>query len=152
MYYTIGEMAKKLNIAPSTLRYYEKEGLLPFVERSNGGIRIFKSSDFEWLHIINCLKKTGMNIKDIKQFITWVMQGDKTIENRLKLFKKQRENVQKQIEELQNTLDTINYKCWYYETAKEHGSTSVPRNMPLDELPQDIQNLKIKFDNSKNID
>lgn len=93
-----------------------------------------------------------MSIKDIKQFIAWVMQGDKTIDNRLELFKKQRENVQKQIEELQNTLDTINYKCWYYETAKEHGSTSAPQNMSLDELPKDIQKLKIKFDNSKNID
>lgn len=59
MLYTVSEMAKKLNIAPSTLRYYDKEGLLPFVERSNGGIRMFKDSDFEWLSIIECLKKQG---------------------------------------------------------------------------------------------
>lgn len=55
MLYTIGEMAK-INVAPS-LRYYDKEGLLPFVERSGGGIRMFKDEDFEWLYTIECLKK-----------------------------------------------------------------------------------------------
>ena len=52
MFYTVGEMAKRLGVAPSTLRFYDKEGMLPFVERSNGGIRVFKDSDFEWLLII----------------------------------------------------------------------------------------------------
>lgn len=60
MQYTVGEMAKRLHVAPSTLRYYDKEGLLPFLERSSGGIRIFQDSDFEWLSIISCLKQTGM--------------------------------------------------------------------------------------------
>ena len=71
MLYTVGEMAKRLQVAPSTLRYYDKEGLLPFLERSNGGIRMFRESDFEWLSIIACLKQTGMPIKDIKTFIDW---------------------------------------------------------------------------------
>jgi len=57
MLYTVGEMAKRLGIAPSTLRFYDKEGLLPFVERSSGGMRMFKDSDYEWLQIIECLKK-----------------------------------------------------------------------------------------------
>ena len=57
MPYTVGEMARKLQVAPSTLRYYDKEGLLPFVERSEGGIRIFKETDFEWLSIIEMLKE-----------------------------------------------------------------------------------------------
>lgn len=57
MLYTVGEMAKRLGVAASTLRYYDKEGLLPFVERSSGGIRMFKDADFEWLQIIECLKK-----------------------------------------------------------------------------------------------
>lgn len=52
MFYTVGEMAKKLGIAPSSLRYYDQEGLLPFVERSSGGMRMFKDSDYEWLQII----------------------------------------------------------------------------------------------------
>ncbi len=57
MLYTIGEMAKKLNVPPSTLRYYDKEGLLPFVERSGSGMRVFHEKDFEWLQVIGCLKK-----------------------------------------------------------------------------------------------
>ena len=71
MLYTVSEMAKRLGVAPSTLRYYDKEGLLPFIERSDGGIRMFKDTDFEWLSIIECLKKTGMPIKEMKVFIDW---------------------------------------------------------------------------------
>lgn len=67
MTYTVGQMAKMLGLAGSTLRYYDKEGLLPFVERSSGGIRMFREKDYEWLQIIECLKKAGMSIKDIKK-------------------------------------------------------------------------------------
>ena len=97
MFYTIGEMAKKMGVAPSTLRYYDKEGLLPFVERSGGGIRMFKDEDIEWLSIIECLKKTGMPIKEIKRFIDWCIEGDPTINKRLELIDRQRERVHEQI-------------------------------------------------------
>lgn len=63
MLYTVGEMARFLNISASTLRYYDKEGLLPFVERSNSGIRMFSDKDYEWLKIIECLKKSGLSSK-----------------------------------------------------------------------------------------
>lgn len=142
MTYTIGEMARLLNIAPSALRYYDKEGLLPFVKRSSGGIRIFDQQDYEWLQIIECLKKTGMQLKDIRRFIQLAMQGDETIEARLDLFIKQREVVKKQMEELQETLDTLNFKCWYYETAKEAGSTETPQNMPLEEIPEPYREIR----------
>ena len=94
MIYTVGEMAKRLGVAPSTLRFYDKEGLLPFVDRSESGIRLFKDADFEWLRIIECLKKTGMPLKDIKDFIVMAMAGDDTIEDRLVLIQKQRESVE----------------------------------------------------------
>ena len=60
MAYTVGEMARRLGVPASTIRYYDKEGLLPFVGRSSGGIRVFTEKDFEWLRIIECLKKTGI--------------------------------------------------------------------------------------------
>lgn len=63
MLYTVGEMARFLNISASTPRYYGKEGLLPFVERSNSGIRMFSDKDYEWLKIIECLKKSGLSSK-----------------------------------------------------------------------------------------
>lgn len=145
MYYTVGEMAKRLGVAPSTLRYYDQEGLLPFVERSEGGIRVFKESDYEWLQVIGCLKKTGMQLRDIKTFIEMAMQGDQTIELRLALITKQKESVKAQIAELEETLRTLEFKEWYYNTAKENGTTSVPRNMTLDELPEEFREVRLKL-------
>lgn len=135
MRYTVGKMAKLLGVSASTLRYYDREGLLPFVERSPGGIRIFEEKDYEWLQVIDCLKKTGVSLKDIRTYIDMAMQGDETIETRLQMIYRQREIVRTQMAELQKTLDLLNFKCWYYETAKETGTIAVPRSMPLDKIP-----------------
>lgn len=145
MFYTVGEMAKKLGVAPSTLRYYDKEGLLPFVERSSTGIRVFKEADYEWLKVIECLKKTGMQLKDIKTFIEMAMQGDDTIDERLELIIKQKAVVEKQIAELTETLRTLEFKEWYYTTAKNEGTTAVPRNMTLSELPEEYREIRVKL-------
>ncbi len=145
MLYTVGEMAKRLGVAPSTLRYYDKEGLLPFVERSEGGIRVFKESDYEWLQIIECLKKTKMQLKDIRAFILMAMEGDSTIEGRLELIVKQRDAVEQQIADLQETLIALDFKKWYYETAKAHGTTDVPRNMTLEEVPEEFREVRRKL-------
>ena len=145
MFYTVGEMAKRLGVAPSTLRFYDKEGMLPFVERSNGGIRVFKDSDFEWLLIIECLKKTGMPLKDIKEFILMEMQCDDTIDSRLDLILQQKESVEKQIAELTEIHKVLQFKQWYYETAKAKGTTSVPRNMTLEELPEEFRAIRKKL-------
>ena len=91
MLYTVGEMAKILGVQPSTLRYYDKEGLLPFIARSEGGIRMFTEKDYEALQVIGCLKKSGLSIKEIKSFITMAQQGDKTIKERYELFHGRRE-------------------------------------------------------------
>ena len=145
MVYTVGEMAKRLGVAPSTLRFYDKEGLLPFVERSNGGVRVFKEADYEWLMIIECLKKTGMPLRDIKVFIEMAIEGDDTIDKRLALIRKQQASIEKQIEELSEIQKVLEFKEWYYTTAKENGSTSVPRNMPLDELPEEYREIRLKL-------
>lgn len=142
MFYTIGEMAKKMGVAPSTLRYYDKEGLLPFVERSGGGIRMFKGEDIEWLSIIECLKKTGMPIKEIKQFIDWCIEGDSTIDKRLKLIDRQRERVHEQMAQLEKTLDTLDYKHWYYETAKTAGTCKIHEQMAKEDIPQRMREIK----------
>lgn len=142
MFYTIGETAKILNIAPSALRYYDKEGLLPFVERSNGGVRLFKEEDFNWLYIINCLKKSGLSIKDIKKYIDMTLNGDETIGERLEMFQNQRKTVMKQMNELQNTLNILEYKCWYYETAKKLGSVEAVKEMPYEEIPEKFRGVK----------
>lgn len=145
MLYTIGEMAKKLGVAPSTLRYYDQEGLLPFVERSESGIRVFKEEDHEWLAVIGCLKKTGMKLCDIKIFIEMAMRGDETIGPRLELIVKQKQAVKAQIAELEETLRTLEFKEWYYETARASGTTDVPRNMTSDELPEQFRETRRKL-------
>ena len=145
MAYTIGEMSKMLNVSSSTIRYYDKEGLLPFVERTEGGIRVFKEKDYEFLKIIHCLKATGMQIKDTRKFILLVIQGDKTIDARLKLFQNQRNEVEKQIQQLEEALDTIKFKCWYYETAKVVGNTEFVDSIPDEELPEDLRVIRQKI-------
>ena len=102
MVYTVGEMAQRLGVPASTLRYYDKEGLLPFVERSPGGIRMFRDADLEWLQVISCMKKAGMSIRDIRRYIQLAMQGNDTIDTRLQMFTHQREVLEQQIAELQH--------------------------------------------------
>ncbi|MFZ5644782.1 MAG: MerR family transcriptional regulator [Bacillota bacterium] len=144
MYYRVSEISKKFNISPHTLRFYDKEGLLPFVERNERGIRMFKDDDFEWLFIIECLKKTRMSIKDIRTFIDWCTQGDKTINQRLNMFREQQKRVTEQIAELQETLDVLKYKCWYYETAQGAGTCAVHDSLKPEDIPEDIRYVKEK--------
>lgn len=142
MVYTVGEMAKLLGVTASTLRYYDKEGLLPFVERSSGGIRMFQESDIEWLQVIGCMKKAGMSIKDIKQYIEMALQGDETIGLRLDMFRRQREALKAQMEELRHAMEMVEYKCWYYETAKAAGTTEAPQNMALSDVPERFREIR----------
>lgn len=145
MLYTIGEMAKVLGIKASTLRYYDKEGLLPFVERSSGGIRMFTDGDYATLKLINCLKKSGLSIKEIKEFIKMAAMGDSSLKERQKLFENRRKAVKKQIEELNETLEVLNYKCWYYETAVNAGSESAVKKLSAKDLPPELQKAKSKL-------
>lgn len=142
MIYTVSEMAKLLNIAPSTLRYYDRKGLLPFVQRSKGGIRVFTDEDFRWLKMISCLKSAGMSLKDIRRYIEMAMEGEETVDARLQMFIDQKEKLLAQMAELQKTLDVVEYKCWYYETAKEMGSEDVPKNMNEDDVPEEFRKTR----------
>ena len=145
MYYSIGEDAQRMHLSAPTLRYYDKEGLLPFVDRSAGGARMFKESDFEWLRLIECLKSTGMPIRDIKQFIDWYMEGDTTLPQRRDMFYERKRAVEAQIEMLQATLDMIDYKCWYYDTAVAAGSSRALQALKPEELPVEVSRLKARI-------
>ena len=117
MFYTVGEMAKILNTTPSTLRYYDKKACFRLWSAAKAASVMFKDSDYEWLLVIDCLKNTGMGIKDIKRFIEMVIAGDSTIKERLQMIIRQRESVKEQMEKLQQTMDVLDYKVWYYSTA-----------------------------------
>lgn len=139
MQYTVDQMAKRLGVAPSTLRYYDKEGLLPYVERSDGGIRMFKESDYEWLSIIECLKQSGLSIKEIRQYIDLCRQGDVTISERLQLFVNRRRAVQQQMAQLQKTLDMLDYKLWFYQTSERAGTTSIHDGQTVEDIPEEYR-------------
>lgn len=146
MFYTIGEMAQKLNVAPSTLRYYDKEGLLPFVERSSGGIRMFKDEDMEWLRLLGCLKKAGMPLKEIRAFMDWSRQGDATIGRRLELIEKQRQSVLDQQKQLEENLLMLDYKRWYYQTAQEAGTCAVHDSLTPEQVPERFRALMAEWE------
>lgn len=126
--YSISEIAKELNLTPHTLRYYDKEGLMPFVERTSTGIRVFKESDLGALKVIECLKSTGMPIKEIKKFIDWCSDGDATLQQRYDLFMERKAAVEHQIEELKKSMEVIEHKCMYYKTALEAGTESIHKD------------------------
>lgn len=145
MLYTVGEIARKLNIPASTLRYYDKEGLLPFVERSQSGVRMFHDEDIQGINIIGCLKKSGMKLSDIRKFMELVMSGDETIGERLEMIKKQREQVLSQIETLNETLNVLKYKQWYYETAEKYGNTKKVESLSENEMPEELREIYRKI-------
>lgn len=125
MKYTIGQFAEKIGVTVSTLRYYDKEGLLPFVDKKPNGTRIFKDEDFEGLAVIACMKNSGVPIKEIKKYMDLCAEGDSTLNERMEIFIERKEIVQNQIEELNNIMKTINHKIWYYETAIKAGTEEV---------------------------
>lgn len=125
MAYTIKQAAELMHVTPVTLRYYDKQGLLPFVERKESGYRMFSENDLAMLRVIECLKKSGMPIKDIRKFSEWVQMGDDSLRERCDMFLERKKIVKAQIAELQETLAFIEHKCWYYETAIEAGTEKI---------------------------
>ena len=136
--YTIGQVSKMFNIPVSTLRYYDKEGLFPNMKRESN-IRKFDDSEIETLRIIECLKKSGMEIKDIRRYMELCSKGSSTYAERKALFEKQRESVEGEIARLEKTLNMLKFKCWYYDQAIADGNEELIREMLPDKLPADIQ-------------
>lgn len=136
--YTIGQVSEMFGLPISTLRYYDKEGLFPGMRRTSG-IRQFDKEQLESLRVIECLKKSGLEIKDIKQFMAWCAQGSETYAQRRELFLKQREHVEAEIQRLNQVLDMITYKCWYYEQAMQDGNEDRLRSLTSKDMPETIR-------------
>lgn len=136
--YTIGQVSKMFNLPISTLRYYDKEGLFPDMNRESG-IRKFSDKELEALRVIECLKKSGLEIKDIKQFMEWCVKGSETYSQRRELFLKQKEIVEAEIQRMNKALDMINFKCWYYEQAIKDGNEDRLSAMNEEDMPEEIR-------------
>lgn len=146
MGYSIGQVAKKTGLTAHTLRYYQKEGLLPFLQKSSSGLRVFSETDLGWLELIECLKETGMPLKDIKQYIDWYLEGDTTLSLRLEMFKKQKLRVEAQIKQFQKHLKKIEYKIALYNEAVKQNSLEKAVSAPK---IQELKNQVYKTDKEK---
>ena len=142
--YTIGDAAAELGMPASTIRFYEKNGLIPNQQRSSDGRRLFDEDDLEWMRFVERLKVSGMPIKEIREYIRLYIEGDSTIEERRRIVNARLEAIDRQLEELKFARDFIQYKCWFYDVAAESGTCDTPRNMPFEELPDDIKRIKVK--------
>lgn len=136
MLYTIGDLSRELDIPASTIRYYDKEGLLPSVERSSGGIRLFDDLAYQVLKILECLKQSGLSIKEMKRFIELVQMGDESIGDRLELFQARRDALLKQRSEMDEMLKILEFKCWYYQKATEDGTEDGLRDLKVEDVPE----------------
>lgn len=136
--YTIGQVSELFHLPVSTLRYYDKEGLFPNMERVSG-IRQFSEKEIDALRMIECLKKSGMEIKQIKQFIEWCMEGSATYPQRKELFVTQKKQVEEEIERMNKVLDMLKFKCWYYEQAIQDGNEERIASLIPDGLPEEIK-------------
>lgn len=136
--YTIGQVAQMFDLPISTLRYYDKQGLFPNMERVSG-IRKFSEVEIEALRVIECLKKTGMEIKDIRQFMDWCAEGPATYPQRKAMFEAQRAHMEEELEQMSRTLDMLKFKCWYYEQAIKDGGEDRLTALIPDRLPKEIK-------------
>lgn len=137
--YSISEVAKKMEITIPTLRYYDNLGLFPNLKKNKSGNRVFSEEDIEVVRIIKYLKKSGMQLTEIKEFMEWCKEGDSTLDKRLNLFKNQKEKVIRQMSELQETLDLIEFKEWYYSKAIKDGTESIVKHTSLNQMPKKLQ-------------
>ena len=142
--YTIGQVSEMFDLPISTLRYYDKEGLFPTIQRKSG-IRKFGEKELEALRVIECLKKSGLEIREIKQFMTWCTEGASTYPDRKELFETRKKIVEAELIKMQKTLDMLKFKCWYYDTAIRDGNEDRLNAMIPDDLPTEIQKL---YDNA----
>ena len=136
--YSIGQVAEMFDLPISTLRYYDKQGLFPKMERVSG-IRKFSETEIEALRVIECLKKSGLEIKDIKQFVDWCVEGASTYPQRKALFEKQRKRLEAELIHMNKVLDMLKFKCWYYEQAMRDGCEDQVQSMIPDGLTGDVR-------------
>jgi len=113
----IMEVSEQYGISSDTLRYYERIGLIPSVHRNESGIRDYNELDLRRVEFIKCMRRAGLPIEVLIEYVGLVQQGDKTIEARKEILKKQRDLLATRMEEMQKTLDILDHKIEVYENA-----------------------------------
>ena len=129
---TITEVSQKYDISQDTLRYYERIGLIPRVNRNKSGIRDYTEEDCKWVEFIKCMRDAGLPIEVLIEYVGLFQRGDTTIEARRELFVEQRKMLIKKIEDMKKTLERLDYKIASYEPAITEKEKELRR---LDDYP-----------------
>ncbi|MDO3411318.1 MerR family transcriptional regulator [Saccharibacillus sp. CPCC 101409] len=115
---SIKEVTEITGLPAPTLRYYEKEGLLPHVKRDEGGKRLYDDEDLSWVQFVTALRATGMPIAQIQQYVYLYKEGDTTIPERKQMMLQHKKEIERSIKELYLNLDKINYKLALYDVME----------------------------------
>lgn len=118
---TIKEVSEKYDISQDTLRYYERIGLIPAVTRTSGGIRNYQESDLGWVENAICMRNAGVPIEALIEYVRLYQMGDSTIEARKQLLEEQYEILQEQKQQIETTMERLDYKISRYKVAMETG-------------------------------
>lgn len=113
----ISEVSQKMNITMDTLRYYEKIGIIPEIERTAGGIRNYSQDDLNWINLAKCMRQSGLSIESLAQYVRLYQQGEKTEARRLDILNKEKETLTQNIQQMESTLSLLNKKINNYETV-----------------------------------
>lgn len=113
----ISAVSEQLDIPPDTLRYYERVGLIPPINRTPSGLRDYSEADVSWIRYIKCMRSAGMTIEQLVKYVQLIHGGDETIEARKALLREQRAILVGRIAELQQTLSILDYKIGFYESG-----------------------------------
>lgn len=113
---TIAEVCARFDLSHDTLRYYEKIGLIPTIQRRTSGIRNYNEEDCKWIEFIKCMRSAGLTIEFLSEYVRLFKEGETTLEKRRHLLIEQREKLREHMTEMQNTLDRLDRKVERYDT------------------------------------
>lgn len=117
--YTVKQVAEKMGISAHTLRFYEKEGLFPYVSRDGNNVRLFSEQDLEWVSIVQCLRDTGMPLAEVKEYVQLCVLGDSTIPRRYQLIQNQVRKAEQDLAAMEKRINTLKRKVAYYNGLLE---------------------------------
>ena len=123
--YTVKEVAQIMKISAHTVRYYDNEGLIPFVSRTQSNVRMFSEYDLSWIRTVHCLRATNLSINDIKKYIDLCLKGNKTIPQRAKIIFNQEKNLKEHLKQLQEQMKVLQIKKKYYTNLLKNKSKDV---------------------------
>ncbi|WP_295730568.1 MerR family transcriptional regulator [uncultured Limosilactobacillus sp.] len=133
--YSIGEVSQITGLPSSTIRYYDSLEFLPYLQKNSQGVRQFTQKDIDTIQVIECLKRSGLTLKEIQNYTKLIAQGDHSLKERREIFYRTRQRLLNKMDELQATLKVLDFKCQYYDRALKEGTEkNVLAEMSLSQL------------------